>query len=209
MEEKYQGPKVGSSIEVLVQITRALAYLHEKGIAHRDLKPANIFITDSYGKFAPPRMKVADFGLSSIQKMNQRDFPHYVANPCGTDGWMAPELSNSDDDQQECDLFKADIFALGLIFAYTLSGGKHPFGSGSDLFFNADEAQLKINNHESMTMVIDDLKKPYSEHIYAFELIRRLVAMDPLERPTSVENILSDMLSFAFRQENLQQGIII
>lgn len=210
VEGKYKGPKVGSSIEVLIQITRALAYLHDKGVAHRDLKPANIFITDSYGNFAPPRMKLADFGLSSIQTMNQRDFPHYVANPWGTGGWMAPELSiSSGDGHQQCDLYKVDIFALGLIFAYTLSGGKHPFCSGSDLSFDSDEAQLNINNKESITLVIGDLKKPSDEYIFVFELIRRMVAMDPLERPASVESILNDMLNFAARQENLHKGITI
>ncbi len=194
----YQGPEVGSSIEILAQITRALDYLHHKGIAHRDLKPANIFITESYGDAVPPRMKLADFGLSSMMTINEREFPHYVANPCGTKGWNAPELSTFDGQTQKCDLYKVDVFALGLIFGYTLSWGKHPFGDDSD------QAQVKINKKEPMNLIITDLKNPYSQNNSAFELIERMVEMEPLARPI-VEQIRI-YVSFVLRQENLNKG---
>lgn len=54
----------------------------------------------------------------------------------GTDGWIAPEAFNSEStvvsfsfkDLQRIQGRPVDIFSLGCIFYYVLSGGGHPFG---------------------------------------------------------------------------------
>lgn len=43
---------------ILVQILRAMEYLHASGVAHRDLKPANILLSSDC------KLKVCDFGLA-------------------------------------------------------------------------------------------------------------------------------------------------
>lgn len=43
---------------IVVQILRALDYLHATGVAHRDLKPANILLTSDC------KLKICDFGLA-------------------------------------------------------------------------------------------------------------------------------------------------
>ena len=45
-------------LNFMIQISRALAYLHERKILHRDLKPENIMLTEN------GQLKVADFGLA-------------------------------------------------------------------------------------------------------------------------------------------------
>ena len=118
VKEKYQGPKFRNEIEMLFQVTRGLAHLHGLNIVHRDLKPNNIliFVPNDHG--AEPLIKLADFGISKGLNTGRDDFTNTsVTNPSGTRGWMAPEVYK----MQRFDL-KVDIFPLGCIFAYTLSG---------------------------------------------------------------------------------------
>lgn len=65
-----------------------------------------------------------------------------------------------------------DIFALGLVFGYTLSGGKHPFGNDSD------EWVMRIKNKAPMKMVRNHLREPYSsEGDEAYDLIKSMLMM--------------------------------
>lgn len=50
-------------LPVLEQISDALSVIHAHGIIHRDIKPSNILVCDHDGS---PRVKLADFGISSL-----------------------------------------------------------------------------------------------------------------------------------------------
>lgn len=112
----YKGPIILLNDKMMLyQVTDGLAYLHQCKIVHRDIKPQNILISRT-----GEQMKLADFGISRALKTNDKiDFTNTnVTNPHGTKGWVAPELYHN----KRYD-FKADIFPLGCVFAYTLSGG--------------------------------------------------------------------------------------
>jgi len=188
VNNKYKGPKFEGKWEILLQVTKGLAFLHKMEIVHRDIKPSNILI------FIPsplesviyaaaelkPLIKLADFGISKALHVDKRDFTNTsVTNPNGTRGWMAPEVY-----QLERPDSKVDIFPLGCIFAYTLSGGKHPFG------VDPDKRTVLIKEGNPMLMVQQDLIEPYSGDGVAFELIKSMLQMDPSKRPTVV-NVLN------------------
>ena len=69
------------------QALLAIEYLHEQGVTHRDLKPENILVTRWDPKTDLPTIKLADFGLASL------NYTHGTI--CGTPDWLAPELEEA------------------------------------------------------------------------------------------------------------------
>jgi len=175
---KYDGPKFPSEADILLQVTQGLDHLHSLNIVHRDIKPNNILIFVPDGDGAEPQMKLADFGISKGLHAGRDDFTNTsVTNPNGTRGWMAPEVY-----QHKRFDFKVDIFPLGCIFSYTLSGGKHPFGD------DPDQRLVRIKDQQPMLMVQQDLIRPYdSEDSEGLEVIKSMLEMDPSKRPTARE----------------------
>ncbi|MCI0586680.1 MAG: sigma 54-interacting transcriptional regulator [Planctomycetes bacterium] len=100
---------------VLVEVARALGYLHARGVVHLDLKPANVLRVRSDS--ATP-IKLADFGLASR--------PGESASG-GTVFFAAPEVFR----REEID-GRADLFSLGVLLAHLLHG---PFQVGPGDFY--------------------------------------------------------------------------
>lgn len=63
---------------------------------------------------------------------------------------MAPEVYESKRFNS-----KVDVFPLGCIFSYTLTGGKHPFGEDSNQRIN------RITRKQPMILIQVDLKESY------------------------------------------------
>ena len=68
------------------------------------------------------RAMISDFGLCKKLQLGRMSFSRR-SGVTGTDGWIAPEMLNSE--RTTC---AVDIFSLGCVFYYVLSNGKHPFG---------------------------------------------------------------------------------
>jgi eukaryotic-like serine/threonine-protein kinase len=100
---------------VLVQVARAVHYLHGNGIVHRDLKPLNILISPG-GK-----PLVADFGL--VRPMDDDSELSLTHVPLGTRQYMSPEQTRGG---RENYTPACDIWALGVIL-YELLAGARPF----------------------------------------------------------------------------------
>ena len=130
---------------LLLQLALGLAYIHSKELIHRDIKPENVLIhIDSTGDKIT--LKWAYFGLS--KSMNERG-SCTLSGVKGTKNWLAPELLQLCQVQtsgQQRGTVKSDVFAEGLVFAYILLIGKHPYGS--DVY----EIQTNIVNKEPINM---------------------------------------------------------
>jgi serine/threonine protein kinase len=62
------------ALPVLRQMAEALALVHDRGIVHRDLKPANVLVAQGPPD-QPPRVKVADFGISVLVEGEDSPLP--------------------------------------------------------------------------------------------------------------------------------------
>jgi eukaryotic-like serine/threonine-protein kinase len=104
------------AVALLVQVARAVDYLHQANILHRDLKPSNVLIDCDGHPF------VADFGLAKFfEPGSQSTASGLIA---GTPSYMAPEQAAGRRDEIGP---AADVYGLGAIL-YEMLTGRAPFG---------------------------------------------------------------------------------
>ncbi|KAI9677272.1 MAG: bifunctional endoribonuclease/protein kinase ire1 [Trizodia sp. TS-e1964] len=187
----------------LLQIAAGVQYLHSLKIVHRDLKPQNILVgAPKKTRLDPdgtkkPRLLISDFGLCKKLEGDQSSFRATTAHAAGTSGWRAPELlvdddpnshrllSESSNDTSETGIIDTlsnrratraiDIFSLGCVFFYVLSGGNHPFDSDSVYMREANIVRGHYN--------LDQLKRLGDYSYEAIALIERMLDGDPRRRP--------------------------
>lgn len=94
-------------IETAKQIVEALAFCHKNNVAHRDIKPGNVLLDELN------RVKLADFGISIRLQHNVKHSSY-----SGSLLYEAPEVIN----KLPHDPFKADIWSLGVLFAFMING---------------------------------------------------------------------------------------
>jgi hypothetical protein len=107
------------AIEVLKEITDALAHLHEVDVLHRDIKPSNILVRN---KVPTLDLVLTDFGISSVT-----DLSMVYTEVRRTPAYSAPEASTPV-------LVKkaTDWWSVGIILIEVLTG-RHPFAGMNEL----------------------------------------------------------------------------
>ena len=179
----------------MFQIVSGLEHLHNQhDIVHRDLKPENILY--SLIKDGQYVMKLADFGCSRTLPKGGTHYTRTITNNgqsytlrrFGTDGWLAPEFLKGGRQFT----YKGDIFPLGLIFAFILCNGLHPFGDDSTTRDN------RIRNGYDPMVPLKEILDDGS-----YKLIQRMLNTDPTERP-GASQVLHDEI-FAGNQQSINQ----
>ncbi len=96
------------SVNIVMQILRALQHAHDKGIIHRDVKPQNIMLTSDNV------IKVTDFGIARFARSDHKTM---TDKAIGSVHYISPEQARSEITDE-----KADIYSLGVIMYEMLSG---------------------------------------------------------------------------------------
>jgi hypothetical protein len=113
------------ALDIMLQVAKAMTYLHKLKIIHRDLKPENILIQEDHSNFL---VKLADFGISKFYNMSETSSTQTPGQ--GTTTYAAPELKFDEEVDGSCidPKFppKADVWSFAIIFSEVLTGEK-PF----------------------------------------------------------------------------------
>ena len=119
---------IAQIVELMICISKAMAYCHGRSVLHRDLKPANVLLFPAaYGSlgFLP---RINDFGLAKILEASVSDTASSAM--LGTPLYMSPEQVSSQFDKIGP---ATDVYGLGTIL-YELLTGQPPFsGTVADL----------------------------------------------------------------------------
>ncbi|KAJ6318638.1 hypothetical protein OIU76_014067 [Salix suchowensis] len=86
-------------IQLALDLSRGLSYLHSKKIVHRDVKTENMLL-DSHRN-----LKIADFGVARVEAQN----PCEMTGETGTLGYMAPEVLDGKPYNRRCDVYSFGI----------------------------------------------------------------------------------------------------
>ena len=153
----------------IVQLIKALKYLHSHRVIHRDLKLGNLFLTDKM------ELKVGDFGLAT-----KLDFEgERKRTVCGTPNYIAPEIL----DGKTGHSYEVDIWSLGVII-YTLIIGKPPFETRD---VKTTYKRIKMNAYSfPESAIISDSAK---------DLITQILVTDPSKRPSLDQILIHDFFN--------------
>ncbi len=99
-------------IDIMLQLTSAIACAHDSYIIHRDIKPQNVLILED------GRVKITDFGIAIALNSNELTQTNSVM---GSVHYLPPEQANG-----KGATIKSDIYSLGILM-YELLTGKLPF----------------------------------------------------------------------------------
>eukprot|EP00268_Persea_americana_P064622 TRINITY_DN8528_c0_g1_i3.p1 TRINITY_DN8528_c0_g1~~TRINITY_DN8528_c0_g1_i3.p1 ORF type:complete len:384 (-),score=83.47 TRINITY_DN8528_c0_g1_i3:484-1635(-) len=86
-------------IQLALDLSRGLSYLHSRKIVHRDVKTENMLLD------AHRTLKIADFGVARVEAQNPRD----MTGETGTLGYMAPEVLAGKPYNRRCDVYSFGI----------------------------------------------------------------------------------------------------
>ncbi|MFC4404625.1 Stk1 family PASTA domain-containing Ser/Thr kinase [Gracilibacillus xinjiangensis] len=165
-------------LEIMKQVTSAIAHAHDNGIIHRDIKPQNILI-DKYGL-----VKVTDFGIATALSATALTQTNSVL---GSIHYLSPEQARGGKANN-----KSDIYSLGIVM-FELLTGHLPFSGQSPVSIALKHLQREMPSvHEwnsnipqavENIILIATTKDPFHRYQNAIEMESALEhALDPGQR---------------------------
>lgn len=157
------------SVQIMKQLTSAIAHAHENGIIHRDIKPQNILMDEN------GNVKVTDFGIAMTLSATSFTQTNSVL---GTVHYLSPEQARGGTATK-----KSDIYALGIVL-YELLTGELPFSGESAV-------SIALKHLQSETPSVRKLNATIPQSLE--NVVLKATAKDPLHRYESVEAMNKDL----------------
>ncbi|MBE9161614.1 AAA family ATPase [Tychonema sp. LEGE 06208] len=161
-------------LHLAIQITDALAKIHQKNVIHKDINPSNIVLNPQTGQ-----LKIIDFGLSTIlsQENPSLKSPNLLE---GTLAYISPEQTGR---MNRVIDYRTDFYSLGVTF-YELLTNQLPFASVDALeLVHCHIAKQPTPPHEINPEIPLNLS----------EIVRKLMAKMAEDRYQSAWGIKADL----------------
>ncbi len=180
-------------IQLLLDITSALAFLHSKNISHRDIKPTNIALTDTN------RAVLIDFSHS-----HKMDIPLLRLDPQVVTYWYrAPEVFMYQENKEIIYDSSIDIWALGMVMIEILTGKNFANHYTSLIKDNSVAEKMYGMMLQNSKVAFNNMKEYYflKKRTFGYtaqywEWIKKMIASEPERRITATE-LYEDVMAFA------------
>jgi serine/threonine protein kinase/thioredoxin-like negative regulator of GroEL len=173
---RKDGPlKAETTLEIAIQITRALMAAAAHGLIHRDLKPGNILLTAGSAATTELEVKVIDFGLAKAIADAGGDMDLTHGEFVGTPNFASPEQLGSGPVDA-----RSDIYSLGATLWFALTGLVPSSGKTiEEIRARQTRGDLPVEQ-----LVVRKVPEP------VVKLLRSTLAVDPSKRPASARELM-------------------
>ena len=187
---------ISNIIQIAIQTSQGMNYLHDKNIVHRDLKSNNIFLYDEKSFL----VKIGDFGLAAIKEFTvtkniKKNTSRSVENPEGSVLWMAPEIIKGKTGYGFG--LKGDMYAFGIVL-YELLSGILPYSDGGTRKGVDSGGKIQLTPMQIMWLVASEKLAPNMSAVRIDtprslrSLILQCIEYIPTKRPT-FSNVLETL----------------
>jgi len=161
----------GKKIDIIIQIAKALRYIHQKGIIHRDVCSKNLLLNEE------GRVKLIDFGLAVTKSGKYKG----IGERAGTPSYMSPEQIRALEPDE-----RTDIYSLGIVM-YEIIAGEAPFSGDNDF--------SRMQNHLNVSPVKMS-SRVSGIHPDIEKIVEKAMQKNPADRYGSVENLIFDLKEY-------------
>jgi serine/threonine protein kinase len=165
-----------------IQIAKALAHAHEKGIVHRDIKPQNIMLLKD------GTIKVADFGIAHLETEQTEE----TEETLGSVHYISPEQAKGGAVDA-----RSDIYSLGVVM-YEMLTGRLPYEGDNAM-------DIALQHISSVPVPIRELNPDVPEELASITL--KAMDADISNRYQSATALLTDLEGFRKSQAAVLSGI--
>lgn len=172
---KEPNRRVDDALDILIQVGKALRYLHEQNIVHRDLKTSNILVQEISGERYG---RLLDLGIAKV--LSSQDTNAQLTNTgaiFGSPAYMSPEQCQG----QQIDA-RSDIYSFGCVLYECIT---------SEVPFTADNPLGVMLQHLSGEPKAIECNR--QREFELSQVVTKCMAKDPAHRFQSVKDLIDEL----------------